>query len=1042
MKTIETPSRALSESPSLSQGSSKKRDPSTKLSKDASKTSPAKSTRENGTRVSINGKEGLGSSNFDGGLVGTEVSVGREFGGRDTVDLGDNKGGLEDSEINGASSLLKMHESSKSLRSLGSVLDVINKTEKRGFESVDGISLVADICGNVHRSDMKAKRKFCRSVQGDSFYANERCPDGKHEQLSDSKDLEGEDNMGDEEHEFRVGDFVWAKIRSHPWWPGRIYDPLDASDCAKKVKQRDKILVAYFGDGTFAWCNPSQLKPLDDNFLEMSKQSSSKNFSNAVEKAMDEVGRLVDLKMTCSCVPKENLIGFGRTLAVNAGIREGLVVPEGGIDKFSTALFEPAEFLTALKVTAQVATVTNMLEFAVLKHLLSAFYRAKRGYGLPSYYEPKPIPGLDDDTRNWTVDSSNCNSGVEGRIQGPVEEDWLSWPIDLNHGQTAQSMLHKCQGVSQDGHYQRRKQKSLAEIMEGHLDAEAENRDDVLAEEGTKARKAASSAKGKKRKLMGEDMNAEGKNGMMDETKVASLDKAASSSGRKKKKKVSDETDVDGKNEMEDVVKGGENLGKPSSIGKKRKGNGEADVSSSGSSDLFSKPRTRTEKFAESLVAANNKVSSVEVDGSQVKKENMKSPLSRGGKKKGSSNIEDADGWGKNEGTSENTVSAEKKLDGRPGKSDKALERIKEDSLPRERKRSKYLSPPYTNLNKAERKKEIEEEPLKVSNEAQLGERLSGERFQKKPYKEPGSNNSGPQTQGQDQSKIDLMIVKTPASEVLSKIRSAALSPQYLKETSSHDMVEEFFSAFRSSIYSNGSDYEMHIEHLPGRKKKSQKFETGQNQSDHSSPELKSHRTKTKKSEEAKLDKVKGKQAVSAPEMKTKEKESEGAPSGATLFVSFGPGSSLPSKNDLLKIYGKFGALNKDETDMLYTNYCARVVFLKSTEAEEAFNNSQLSSPFGSASVTFRLRYRLAETKTQELKERSSSKPSSLAKEGTTTADTPSASQSSGSDVSQLNYIKQKLEMIRSLLETSEGKISQDLKSILECEMKVLVEKV
>ncbi|KAJ9135328.1 hypothetical protein P3X46_032527 [Hevea brasiliensis] len=912
-----------------------------------------------------------------------------------------------------------------------------------------------DICGDVHPSGIKANRKFGRIVRGQSLDANERYQDGKNREVSDSKDWEGEENMEDG-HEFSVGDFVWGKIKSHPWWPGRIYDPLDASDYAKKVKPRDKILVAYFGDGTFAWCNTSQLKPLGDNFLEMSKQSGSKNFFNAVEKAMDEVGRLVDLKMTCSCVPKENLIGSGRTLAVNAGIKEGLLVPEGGIDKFSTALFEPAEFLAALKGTAQVATVTNMLEFSVLKSWLSAFYRAKGGYKLPSYHEPKPIPGLDDDTRNLMVDSSKYNSGVEGRIQGPVE-DWLSTPRHLNHGQTTQSTLHMCQGVSEDGHYQRRKQKSLAEIMEGHADAEAENKDDILAGGGSKSSKASSSAKRTKRKFMGEDMNTEGKKEVMDVNKGVRLDKPTSSSGGKKRK-VSDDDGVKGKNEMEDVAKERSNLGKPSSRGKKRKGSGEADVSSSSSIDVFFEPP----------VAANNKVGSLESDGSGVKKASMKSPLSRGRKKKGSSNIEDDDGGGRNEETRENTVSAEKKLDGGPDDNGKAKEQIKKGSFSRERKRSKYLSPPYTNLDKAQKKKETVEESPKVSSEARLGEQVtkaaghhivsppilkfSGEIFQKKPSKEFGSgleasNNSGPQTPRQEQNNVDLMIVKVPASEVLSKIRFAALSPQHLKDTNSLDTVGKFFSAFRSSIHCNGSDNDMYIEHHPGKKRKSQKSDTvplvkEQNQSDHSSSERKSQRTNTKKSEEAKLDEPKGKQAVSAQEMKAKDKESEGQATGAALFVTFGPGSSLPSKNDLLKIYGKFGALNKDETEMFYTNYCARIVFLKSPDAEEAFNYSQLSSPFGSASVTFRLHYLSAETKTRQLKELSSSKPSSLAKEGTTTVDMPSVLQSSGNDVSQLNFIKQKLEMITSLLETSEGKISRDLKSKLECEMKVLLEKV
>ncbi|KDP45328.1 hypothetical protein JCGZ_09577 [Jatropha curcas] len=1026
-----TPPKALPESPSLSQEPSKKSDSGTKVSK----SSPVKNSRENGIGVSINGKEGFDSSDLDDGPVGGQALVDRY-----AVDLGDKEvgGGLEDSEMNGVSSLLKMQES-KNLIGLGSVLDVIDKSEKRDFQSGHGVSLVADICGDFHSSDVKEKSQFVhRSPQRKSLDANEGCIDGNIGDLIENR--KEEEKMENEGHKFGVGDFVWGKVKSHPWWPGRVYDPSDASDQAKKVKQRDKILVAYFGDGTFAWCSPSQLKPLDENFVEMSKQSSSKNFLNAVEKAVDEVGRLVDLKMTCYCVPKENLIGFGRTLAVNAGIKEGLLVPEGGIDKFLTDLFKPADFLAALKCSAQVATVNNMLEFSLLKSCLSAFYRSK-GYHLPSYYEPKPILGLEDDTRNW-MDSGDYNSGLEVRIHGPVEEDWLSSPTSFKNDQTSQSMFRKCQGVSEDGQYQRRKQKSLAEILDG----EAENKDDVLAEEGTKSSKEASLAKRKKRKFMGEDMNAEGKIGAMNVTKEESSFGEPASLSRRKKRKVSDETDSEGKNKMEDVANAGADLAKPLSSSGREKGKDcdDADVNSIGSSDLFSKQRAMKDaKVSESLVLADNKITSLEaIDSGMVKTEGMK----RRGRKKKSSSVAEGDSDGhKNEEMEENIVSAEKK-----------------GSLLRERKRSKYLCPPYTNISKGLRKQEIEAESMKVSSEARLGERLtkaarhltlpsptlkfSGERFVKKPSRESGQehetpDNSIPQTPKQDGINFDPMLVKAPANEVLSKIRSAALNPQNLNERNSLEFAEEFFSAFRSSIYCNGSDHEIYSERQPGRKRKPQKSEPAplveeQNQSDHSSSDHKSK--KTKKNEEAKSVKPKVKKAANAPDMKSKDKDSTVEAPDAALYVTFGPGSTLPSKNDLIKLYSKFGALNEEQTEMYYTNYCARVVFLKSSEAEEAFNDSQLSSPFKAANATFRLRYLSAETKTRELRDISSTK----SKLGTKAPDMSFVLESTDNDVSPLNYIKQKLEMIKSLLETSDGKISPDLKSILEGEIKVLLEKV
>lgn len=1091
---METQPKTLAESQSCLQEPSKTADPGAKTVKDAYKTSSAENSGGNGSGVSINGKEGF-CDDLGGEIVDkTKVSIEKRFGDGKIDSLEDNDGGLEDSEMNGVSSLLKMQQG-ESLKGLSSVLDFIDKNEKRGLGSDDG-----DIRGDVPTRGVKERRDLADSVNlVESLGANEGYPDGKIGGVSESNDGEEEEDMSDEGGEFSVGDFVWGKIRSHPWWPGRIYDPLDGSDYAKKVKQRDRILVAYFGDGTFAWCIPSQLRPFQQNFVEMSKQSSSRNFVNAVEEAINEVGRLVDLKMTCSCVPKDNLIGFGRSLAVNAGIKEGLLVPEGGIEKFSTALFEPAVFLPALKGIARAATIPNMLEFAVLKNWLCAFYRAKGGHQLPTYYEPLPIPGLEDDTRNWIVDSSNYNSGVEVTIQGPVEEDWLSSPVRPKLGQTTQSSLQKCQGISEDRQYQRRKQKSIAELLGGHTGTVAENKEDDLAKGEQTSSKQASSAERKNMKgrseIMGSKMDGEGKNEVGNLAKDGTdSGKPASAAGRKKRK-GSDAADGEGKNKSGDVSKAGTNLGKSASSSgiKKRKVGDEADgdaaragansgkpTSSSGGkkrkisdddnvdggNDSISKRTRKGKKLSESLVAAENKIYSLEVDGSGVKNERRKSSLSRGRKQKDSSFVENNSSEGKQEEKEDKTMLAEKKMGG--------VVSVRSDdggkgSLLRERKKSKYLSPPYMNLNRGLSKKEIEAESWRISREAKLGESMtntaghligsssilkcSGERIQKKPDKEPGSgletsDNTGPQTPKQGQNNvIDPIKVKAPAKEVLSHIRSAALDAMYLSKGNSLDMVEGFFAAFRSSIYCDGSNYKMYNKYQRGRKRKSKESEPGplvkeHNQTDHDATSHKSRPTKIKKNEEAKSNKPKVKQAASASDMKTNYKESDRKAPAAALVMTFGPGSSLPSKNDLIKIYGKFGALNEEETEMLYNQQRAKIVFLKSSDAEEAFYDSQLASPFGAASVSLQLQYLSAETKTRELREISSSEPSPLAKEGERGPDKRSASRSSDGDVSQLNYIRQKLEMMTSMLETSDGKMSPDMKLKLEGEMKGLLEKV
>ncbi|KAL6342036.1 hypothetical protein AAG906_038282 [Vitis piasezkii] len=133
----------------------------------------------------------------------------------------------------------------------------------------------------------------------------------------------------------------------------------------------------------------------------MSKQSNSRSFLKAMEEALAKIGRHVELEMTCSCTPKEIRIGLSRSLTVNAGVKEGVVMPEGGIRKFSVTHFEPAEFLSGLQCIAQVVAVTSMLEFLVLKSQMSAFGRSKGPHHqLTVYHEPQEIAGLEEKVGN------------------------------------------------------------------------------------------------------------------------------------------------------------------------------------------------------------------------------------------------------------------------------------------------------------------------------------------------------------------------------------------------------------------------------------------------------------------------------------------------------------------------------------------------------------------------------------------------------------------------------------------------------------------
>ncbi|KAI3676044.1 hypothetical protein L1987_85640 [Smallanthus sonchifolius] len=107
-------------------------------------------------------------------------------------------------------------------------------------------------------------------------------------------------------HGFEVGDMVWGKVKSHPWWPGHIFSENFATPSVRRSKRDGLLLVAFFGDSSYGWFDTSELIPFDTNFAEKSRQTNSKTFVKAVEEAMDEVSRRSALGLSCMCRSKQN----------------------------------------------------------------------------------------------------------------------------------------------------------------------------------------------------------------------------------------------------------------------------------------------------------------------------------------------------------------------------------------------------------------------------------------------------------------------------------------------------------------------------------------------------------------------------------------------------------------------------------------------------------------------------------------------------------------------------------------------------------------
>ncbi|KAJ9181620.1 hypothetical protein P3X46_009733 [Hevea brasiliensis] len=263
--------------------------------------------------------------------------------------------------------------------------------------------------------------------------------------------------------EFSVSDLVWGKVRSHPWWPGQIFDPSDSSEKAKKYFKRDSYLIAYFGDQTFAWNEPSMIKPFRSHFSQMEKQNNSEEFHYAIDCALDEVSRRVEFGLSCRCICEYSKINT--QIIVNAGIREDSSRRVGG-DSFSGAdAFEPAKLVDYIKALGLLPFgLIDRLEFVTTQAQLLAFCRWKGFSQLPEFQILGTLLLSDTEIAQLVPVEGKCCSELN---ENPGAED-----KDDKHASSGK-VESKCldhstpkrKYISGDNVYPRKKEKSLADLM-------------------------------------------------------------------------------------------------------------------------------------------------------------------------------------------------------------------------------------------------------------------------------------------------------------------------------------------------------------------------------------------------------------------------------------------------------------------------------------------------------------------------------------------------------------------------------------------------
>ncbi|KAI8539845.1 hypothetical protein RHMOL_Rhmol09G0214800 [Rhododendron molle] len=286
------------------------------------------------------------------------------------------------------------------------------------------------------------------------------------------------------EGEFSLSDLVWGKVKSHPWWPGQIFDSADASEEAMKYHKKGCFLVAYFGDRTFAWNEPSLLKPFWSNFSQIEKQSNSEAFQSAVSCALDEVSRRIELGLACSCLQKDTYDNIECQVFENTGVRQESS-RRNGVDKSTgVSSFQPAKLLGYVRALARSPFgEANRLDLVVAKAQLLAVNRLKGYYRLPRL---QFCGGFSEKNAN--------NPHLGESIDHSLSDDQIhSFKGRMKIGN---SSSHKRKHNLKDIQYPSKKEKKLSELIADiESPSDGENESDLKA-----SSKLVSSSSDKKRK--------------------------------------------------------------------------------------------------------------------------------------------------------------------------------------------------------------------------------------------------------------------------------------------------------------------------------------------------------------------------------------------------------------------------------------------------------------------------------------------------------------------------------------------------------------
>uniref|UniRef100_A0A0D9XRC8 PWWP domain-containing protein n=1 Tax=Leersia perrieri TaxID=77586 RepID=A0A0D9XRC8_9ORYZ len=795
-------------------------------------------------------------------------------------------------------------------------------------------------------------------------------------------------------HDFEPPDLVWGKVRSHPWWPGQVFDAADASELALKHTRTGTPLVAYFWDKTFAWSDSSSLLPFCTNFTRLAGQSTMSGFVSAVDAALQEVGRRVEAGLSCACF--DSSIGKRQEIE-NSGIREGAygAVVDG---PYMRGTFRGRPFLDyILGLGTNPLAGADRLELTTAKAQLRAFNCSRGIRHLPEFVvfegiedvpvevphtkrkrveksseddvvdmEKKPRRGENSSNKKKVQPNASRKEVMDEEGYVPsigATDDTLSKTKKLSNQNSAAKRKKfaskDADGVETVGASKRQSKKAVDEISSENKPASRPR--STRMKGGTPV-----SLRGRGKDGGAESVKVEGKNtALVKENKVG----GRAGSARKKEKIAGDGDGVEDGNANISV-----------SPGKKRSGRGKTSVAI----EAPISEQGRKKKKLSDLMAVTDRTNSSSGGNSKTRSKRSTNASTE--------KFEDPDHIMKD------TMKTRKR---------KKLDTLGDLSSQPQPVSHKSTTKVGKLMHKAAGQMSETSPVLKANGEvSQKKSRRTKDRQTNTPDKSAHSSKV-------NKSKTDTMTGNSlPCSEMLLQLSLAAFNRKKREKLATASM--NFFTDFRKYSYASRSDVEKGIygkaagtdscasvsdvdEDIPEKAACTELTPLEQPLADHMQDDywadilinveeplssLKKKKDKgvsrtSKKVQHAKKPVIKssslgnveepiveGRQDSEQSKAETQSSVANGAKvsaeetessSLAGLVLHFSRPGAVPSRSDLIKIFSQYGPVNEAKAETANNANCAQVVFKRRMDAEAAFAGAGKISALGPALVSFRL---------------------------------------------------------------------------------------